>query len=60
MKRYGVNAMYTDGPDSMSNLFEIMGDDDFLETIRIIITEERGEFHDYWEAEKNIIFEKSA
>ena len=60
MKRYGVNAMYTDGPDSMSNLFELMGDDDFLETVRIMTPEKRGDFHDYWEAEKNIFFENNA
>lgn len=60
MKRYGVDAMYTDGPDSMSNLFELMGDDDFLETVRIMTPEKRGDFHDYWEAEKNIIFDFSA
>lgn len=59
MKRRGVNAMYTDGPDSMSNLFELM-DDDFLETVRIITPEKREDFHDYWEAEKNIIFDFSA
>lgn len=60
MKQYGVNAMYTDGPDSMSSLFKLMGDDDFRETVRIITPEERTDFHDYWEAEKNIIFDFSA
>jgi len=57
MKRYGVNAMYTDGPDSMRNLFELMGDDDFLETVRIMTPEKRGDFHEYWESEKNILFQ---
>ena len=57
MKRYGVNAMYSDGPDSMSSLFRLMEDDDFRETVRIIVNGKRTDFHDYWESEKNIIFE---
>lgn len=60
MKSHNITTMYTNNRDSMKTLFETMGDDDFRETVRIIITEERGEFHDYWEAEKNIIFEKNA
>lgn len=59
-QKYGITAMYADGPDSMGSLFKLMGDDDFRETVRIMITEERGEFHDYWESEKNIFFEKNA
>ena len=57
MRKYGINAMFSDGQDSMSNLFRLMGDDDFRETVRIMTTEKRGEFHDFWEAEKNIFFD---
>lgn len=60
MHRYGVNAMYSDGPDSMSSLFRLMGDDDFRETVRIMTPQKRTDFHDYWEAEKNIFFENKA
>lgn len=60
MKNHNMTAMYTNSRDSMKTLFETMGDDDFLETVRIITPEKREDFHDYWEAEKNIIFDFSA
>lgn len=59
-----VTAMYCLEPLPMESLFEFMGerDWDFRETVRIVVQKHypRTDFHDYWEAEKNIIFDFSA
>lgn len=62
--RKRVTAMYCLEPMPMRCMFEFMEERnwDFRETVRIVVQKykKRTDFHDYWEAEKNIIFDFSA